>query len=101
MTSRTYVLVMLLLGAFGSSAQATDIANGSRLYAANCIACHGGPGIAAAPNSPSFERGQGMMKPDFKLVELTRVGKDGHPSFQGRLSDRDILDMIAYLRTLH
>lgn len=100
MSSRTRLLA-LLLGVFGSSVQAADIANGSRLYTANCIACHGGPGIAAAPNSPSFERGQGMMKPDFILVERTRVGKNGHPSFQGRLSDGDILDMIAYLRTLH
>lgn len=100
MASRTYLLAALL-GAFGSSVQAADIANGSRLYTTNCIACHGGLGVPSAPGSPSFERGQGMMKPDFVLVESTRVGKNGHPSYQGRLSDRDILDMIAYLRTLH
>ena len=101
MRSMTHLLAMLLLGVFGSSVQAADTASGSRLYAANCIACHGGPGVAAAPGTPSFERGQGMMKPDFMLVELTRVGKNGHPPFQGQLSDRDILNMIAYLRTLH
>lgn len=100
MALRTYLLAMLL-AVCGSSVQAADIANGSRLYLTHCIGCHGGPGVAAASGSPSFERGQGMMKPDFVLVERTRVGKNGHPSYQGRLSDRDILDMIAYLRTLH
>lgn len=101
MASRTYLLAIMLLGVFGSSVQAADIANGSRLYAAHCIACHGGPGVVAAPGSPSFERGQGMMKPDFMLMELTRVGKNAMPSYQGLLSNRDILDMIAYLRSLH
>lgn len=101
MASRTYLLVMLLLGVFSSSAQAADIVNGGRLYAVHCISCHGGPGVKAAPGSPSFERGQGMMKPDFTLMELTRVGKNAMPAYQGLLSNRDILDMIAYLRTLH
>ena len=100
MSSRIRLLSMLL-AFLGSSAQAADIPNGSRLYATHCTSCHGGPGVKAAPGSPSFERGQGMMRPDFMLMELTRVGKNAMPGYQGLLSNRDILDIIAYLRTLH
>lgn len=98
MSSRTNLLA-LLLAMLAGSAQAADIANGSRLYAAHCVTCHGGQGVKAAPGSPSFERGQGMARPDFMLMEVTRTGRNAMPPFQGLLSNRDMLDIIAYLRT--
>lgn len=94
------VLVMLLSGTMSSALHAADIFRGGQLYAAHCISCHGGPGVSAAPGSPSFERGQGLLRPDFTLMELTRLGKNAMPAYQGLLTNRDILDIIAYLRTL-
>jgi len=41
------------------------------------------------------------MRPDFTLLAAIRSGKNAMPAFQGVLTDRDILDVIAFLRTLH
>lgn len=92
---------LLLTGAICTTSYAADPNRGRQLYSIHCITCHGGPGITAAPGSPSFERGQGLMRPDFTLMEATRMGKNAMPAYQGVLSNRDILDIIAYMRTLH
>jgi len=101
MTSKIYLLALLLSGVWGSAAQAADTVKGGRLYALHCISCHGGEGVKVAPGVPSFERGQGLQRPDFTLMELTRSGKNAMPAFRGLLGNQDILDIIAYLRTLH
>lgn len=80
---------------------AADTNKGRQLYAAHCVSCHGGPGTSAAPGSPSFERGQNMLKPDLVLMEATRTGKNAMPAYRGILTNRDILDIIAYMRTMH
>lgn len=91
---------MLLLGAFSNTLYAADTNKGGKLYASYCISCHGGMGISAAPGSPSFQGGQGLLRPDFTLMEITRAGKNAMPAYQGVLSNRDILDIIAYMRTM-
>lgn len=100
MKSKIYLLA-LLLGAMGGAAQAADTVKGGRLYALHCISCHGGAGVKVAPGVPSFERGQGLQRPDFTLMQATRMGKNAMPAFQGLLGNQDILDIIAYLRTVH
>lgn len=99
--SMVVILAMLLSGAISNTSYAADTNKGGQLYAAHCISCHGGPGVNAAPGSPSFERGQGLLRPDFTLMEATRIGKNAMPAYQGVLANRDILDIIAYMRTLH
>ncbi len=95
------LMALLLSGVIGNAAHAADTNSGGRLYAKHCVSCHGGPGVAAAPGSPSFQRGQGLMRPDLTLMQVVRKGKNAMPSFQGRLSNGEILDVIAYMRTLH
>lgn len=53
------------------------------------------------PGAPSFDRGDGLLRPDFTLLASIRAGKNAMPAFRGILSDRDIMDVIAYLRTFH
>ena len=95
------LLALLLSATAGGAANAGDTNKGAKLYAVHCISCHGGQGVAAAPGSPSFERGQNLLRPDIALMEATRVGKNAMPAYQGILTNRDILDVIAYMRTLH
>lgn len=94
------LLVLFLSAACGQAANAADTNNGAKLYALHCVSCHGGQGVAAAPGSPSFERGQNLLRPDIALMEATRVGKNAMPAYQGMLTNRDILDVIAYMRTM-
>nr|MDP2191910.1 cytochrome c [Rhodoferax sp.] len=91
---------LTLLLACGA-AQGADTNKGRQLFAANCAICHGQTGRSVMPGAPNFDRGEGLLRPDFTLLTAIRSGKNAMPAFQGILPDRDILDVIAYLRTLH
>ena len=95
------LLAGAFLLAFGTAAQAADPNKGRQLFATHCAICHGASGKSVMPGAPNFDRGEGLLRPDFTLLAAIRSGKNAMPAFQGMLADRDILDVIAYLRTLH
>lgn len=82
------------------SAQASDINNGAQLYSMHCTGCHGRNGVPVMPGSPNFARSEGLMQPDLALMGSIRAGKNAMPAYVGILKDREILDVIAYMRTL-
>lgn len=94
-----FAFILLALGS--GSAYAADPVKGSRLYATQCASCHGATGASAMPGTPSFAKGERMMQPDMQLVTSIKTGKNAMPAFRGILSDTDILDVVAYMRTLH
>lgn len=79
---------------------AADVGQGQRLYMTHCVACHGVGGVSVIPNAPNFSRGERLMQPDMGLMMTIKAGKTAMPSFNGILRDQQILDVIAYLRTL-
>lgn len=91
---------LLLLLVMGPAVHAADVMKGGRLYRTHCASCHGATGIATLPNAPSFARGERIMQPDPVLLGAIRTGRGAMPGFFGILSDRDTLDVIAYLRTM-
>lgn len=93
--------VALVAASFSNDLYAADTFKGQRLYAANCAICHGQSGRSMMPGAPNFDRGERVLQPDFTLLASIRSGKNAMPAFQGILSDRDIMDIIAYVRTLH
>jgi cytochrome c6 len=97
MTRLAPLLFLLLLG---PAAHAADAMKGGRIYRTHCASCHGATGIATLPNAPSFARGERIMQPDPVLLATIRTGRGAMPGFFGILSDRDTLDVIAYLRTM-
>jgi mono/diheme cytochrome c family protein len=101
-------------GGDGSEVAFGDAANGEDLYNGSCIACHGPGGVGV----------EGLGKPwvgsefingstDEELVEFLKVGRPvddpanttgiammprgGNPS----LTDDDLKDLVAYMRTLN
>lgn len=82
------------------AALAADVIEGQRIYNQHCIGCHGPGGHSALPNAPHFSRGERLMQPDMMLLATIKAGKMTMPSFNGILRDQQILDVIAYLRTL-
>lgn len=95
---------ILLVGAFlafvAGGAQAADIIRGAQMYRVHCASCHGPDGNSSWPGAPNIARREGMMQPDTVLLQRLRTGKGAMPGFQGMLSDQDILNTIAYSRTL-
>jgi cytochrome c6 len=99
------VLVRLLaasvvLAAAALPARAADVAGGEKIYRQYCAQCHGASGVAVLPNAPSFARGDRLMQPDPMLAMTIRSGRNAMPAFAGLLNERQIFDVIAYLRTI-
>ena len=81
-------------------AGAADIHKGATLYATHCASCHGANGNPVMPGAPNFRRMESLMRPDMQLLPGIKNGKGGMPGFFGILRDQEILDVVAYLRTL-
>jgi cytochrome c len=82
------------------------IARGQIVYKAHCEICHYaastqkkvGPGLKGLPGRAKFADG---TKNDAQtLTHLIEIGGKDMPPFRAELSDAQIRDLLAYLRTL-
>ncbi len=94
---RICLFVILGMSAVVSEVQASDPNNGRILYMQHCNSCHE-PGREVA-GAPDFNMGMTLMQSDVALLEKIRSGKNAMPGYIGILTDRMILDIIAYMRT--
>lgn len=94
------LLMTLLLTCQVGSSYAADIIKGGQLYAKHCAICHGANGINVMPDAPNFAYSERLLRPDVFILTAIKEGKNAMPAYQGVLKDPDILDVIAYLRTL-
>jgi mono/diheme cytochrome c family protein len=86
------------------------LARGGQVYAANCFVCHGGVGNGEGPWAPTLSTpardftDTAWMESQSDGVFFTSIlrGVPGTPmpSFAGRLSERDIWAVTAYIRGL-
>lgn len=81
-------------------ARGADIVRGAEVYRQHCANCHGATGVSSWPGAPNLARREGLMQPDQALLQILRSGRGAKPGFQGLLSDADLLNVIAYSRTL-
>jgi cytochrome c6 len=89
----------LMLGLLQPPAQAADVARGAEIYRNHCTGCHGQGGRPVMPMAPDFSRPTALLKPDLALMAAIRSGRGAMPAYQGVLRDREILDVVAHLRT--
>lgn len=93
-------LVISLLGLGSATSNAADTIKGGQIYASYCASCHGVNGVPLMSDAPNFARSERLLRPDVFVVTAIREGKNSMPSYQGVLSDSEILDVVVYLRTL-
>lgn len=98
MRGRSSVLVGLL--ATVGLAQAADLNQGGDIYRQHCAQCHGASGRPVLPSAPDLSRPTALMKSDLALLASIRQGRGGMPAYQAQFRDRELLDIVAYLRTL-
>lgn len=82
------------------AAAAGDPANGAIVFAANCAGCHG-PDAAGGSVGPTLISAELKAQPDdfFRQVILNGRSGTAMPAWQGRLSEQEIEDVIAFLRS--
>lgn len=81
-------------------AHAADLQRGAELYGRHCAQCHGAGGKPVLPGAPDFTQPMALLKPDLALATTVRSGRGAMPAFAVQLREREILDVVAHLRTL-
>ena len=108
--------VLLLLCATANLGIAADAKHGSRIYNQYCIACHGAEGKGNGdrakneqldPRPRVHANGDYMnMIPDMRFFRVIKYGGKAMnfshimPQWQHILSDEDIIDVLAHIRSL-
>ncbi|MGA2831951.1 MAG: cytochrome c [Terracidiphilus sp.] len=104
MTSRIGAAVVILLAA-SIAAPAFSQARGADIYKAKCAVCHGSDGLAVTPmarivKTLSFKDPAILKATDAQLFDSTKNGKSTMKGYGGMLTDVQIKDLVAYMRTL-
>lgn len=95
--------IVIAVLAAGALTAAQD--RGATIYRANCTACHGESGEANTPSgqalrATSFKSADALKKNDAELLAIAKKGKGNMPSWSDSLPDKDLQEVIAYIRTL-
>ena len=96
----------------------TPVARGEQIYGANCASCHGGPTGGASTDYPPKHNANGhtWQHGDCELEAVIRTGVGlrhqvetrpanppaalAMPAWSARLTDRQISDVIAFIKTM-
>jgi mono/diheme cytochrome c family protein len=88
-------------------AMGADLANGKKVYTDKCARCHGGSGRGDGPRAKALDKkprdyadaGEMEKITDADPKKIVLQGKGAMPSYKGRVSDKDLEGVIAYIRT--
>lgn len=96
----TVVMAIVLVHPWlASPALAVDLANGAKIFNANCSACHiGGNNVIMANKTLKKEALEKYGMASLEAIQTqVRKGKNAMPAFGGRLNDSQIEDVAAYV----
>lgn len=86
-----------LIAVCSSSAVAQDAA---ATYKAKCAMCHGPDGKGGKMGTRDFASADVKKETDAQLTEIITKGKGKMPSYDGKLKDTEIKDLVTYIRSL-
>jgi mono/diheme cytochrome c family protein len=78
---------------------------GADTYKSKCAMCHGPDGLGNTPAGKStkarpFNAPEVVAASDDDLIAITKAGKAKMPAYGAKLTDAQIKDVVAYIRTL-
>jgi cytochrome c6 len=90
---------------FATSSMSLAKSGGPDLYKAKCQMCHAADGSGNTPAGKAmkavpFDSPDILKEPDTTLSAVIKNGKGKMPAFTGKLTDAQITDLVAYIRTL-
>jgi mono/diheme cytochrome c family protein len=101
--NRERVAALFLAGAIAIPSLAQSA--GGDIYKSKCIICHGADGLGGTPSgkalkAASFKDPALVKAPDTELFAAIKNGKNKMPPYGGKLTDAEIKQVLAYVRTL-
>ena len=96
------VTAILALASAAICASAEQVAD---VYKSKCAACHGPAGDANTPAGkalkvPAFNSDAVAKESDATLLEIAKGGKGKMPAWQGKLSDDQLKNLVAFIHSL-
>ena len=90
----------------GKKSPKVDAADGKGIWGTNCKSCHGVKGLGDGPKAEKIDISSGdfsskefQSKSDGALFFYTKIGRKPMPSYKEKLSDTEIWQVVAYMRT--
>ncbi len=95
------VIAVLFLLALPARAQG----DGASVYKSKCAMCHGADGKGDTPVGKSMKlhdlgSPDVQKQTDAQLIDITANGKGKMPGYKGKLTDDQIKQVVAFIRTL-
>ena len=94
-----HLTLLLVMALAPTAAIAADLANGAKVFNANCSACHVG-GSNVIISSKTLKKGALEKYDMFSLAAIQQQvanGKNAMPSFKSRLNSNQIEDVATYV----
>ena len=99
MINKLILVVFILLQMSALKALEINMSEGHEIFIQKCMACHGESGDGKLPGQPNFSKGDAFYKSDSVLIDVNREGKGVMPGFDGVLSEEEIRNVVAYIKT--
>src|ERR1700678_2547875 len=98
-----FAAVSVMVASLATAAFAQD--TGADTYKAKCTMCHAADGSGSTPAGKAmgaipFSSPALVKASDADLIAATTNGKGKMPAYSGKLTDAQIKDVVAYIRTL-
>jgi cytochrome c6 len=95
----------LMVAAFLLSAPAKSQGGAEQVYKTKCATCHGADGVGATPagkatKARDFCSDEVKKQTDEEWTTIIVKGKNKMPSYDKKLSDTEVKEVIAYIRGL-
>ena len=101
------ITIYAILGVLLLSTGVTSLAqsSGADVYKSKCAMCHGADGLGDTPAGKStkvhpFNSPDVVKMSDTELVAIVTDGKAKMPAYKGKLTDAQVKEVVAYIRTL-
>jgi cytochrome c6 len=101
--SLVYALGIGAAGLLSLPGRAQDSAE--KVYRGKCVMCHGADGAGATPagkatKARDFCSDEVKKETDEEWTQIIVKGKNKMPSYDKKLTDAEVKDVVAYIRTL-
>lgn len=95
----TLAVAGLVAGLATGEARAQSVEAGERLYQENCAQCHGADGAGIVGVYPPLDGDPFVTAAEELPVQVVLQGRLLMPSFGNLLTDREVADVVSYIRT--